>query len=70
MPAARVPPVAQRALVIAQGAVQPPTTLPSSPVSQPASPPPLLPLTAPMDAQTPQAPSMSGPASDHHGQSI
>uniref|UniRef100_A0A915I2L7 Extensin-like n=1 Tax=Romanomermis culicivorax TaxID=13658 RepID=A0A915I2L7_ROMCU len=68
-PAVLVPQVAQPALVIAQAAVQRPSALPP-PVSQPPPPATLLPLTAPMDVQTPQAHSMSAPALDHHGQPI
>uniref|UniRef100_A0A915JTR8 Uncharacterized protein n=1 Tax=Romanomermis culicivorax TaxID=13658 RepID=A0A915JTR8_ROMCU len=60
----------QLALVIAQAAIQPPTPLLLPPVSELPRPVTLLPLTAPMDVQTPQAPSTSAPALDHHGQSI
>uniref|UniRef100_A0A915J5U6 Uncharacterized protein n=1 Tax=Romanomermis culicivorax TaxID=13658 RepID=A0A915J5U6_ROMCU len=69
-PAAPVPQIAQPALVIAQAAVQPPTALPRPPVPQPPQPGILLPLTAPMDVQTPQAPSMSTLALDRHIQPI
>uniref|UniRef100_A0A915J238 Uncharacterized protein n=1 Tax=Romanomermis culicivorax TaxID=13658 RepID=A0A915J238_ROMCU len=69
-PAAPVPQDAQLALVIAQAAIQPPTPLPPPPVSQPPPPGPLLPPTAPVDVQTPQPPSTSMPALDHHGQPI
>uniref|UniRef100_A0A915K549 Uncharacterized protein n=1 Tax=Romanomermis culicivorax TaxID=13658 RepID=A0A915K549_ROMCU len=66
MPAIPVPQVAQPAPVIAQAALQPPTPLPPPPVPQPPPPATLLPPRA----QTPQAPSKSKPALDHHGQPI
>uniref|UniRef100_A0A915KQ18 Uncharacterized protein n=1 Tax=Romanomermis culicivorax TaxID=13658 RepID=A0A915KQ18_ROMCU len=68
-PALLVPQVAQPAPVIAQAAIQPPNALPP-PVPQPPAPATLLPPTAPMDVQTPQALSTSAPALDHHGQPI
>uniref|UniRef100_A0A915KY85 Uncharacterized protein n=1 Tax=Romanomermis culicivorax TaxID=13658 RepID=A0A915KY85_ROMCU len=61
--------VAQPALVIAQVALQLPAALPQ-PVSQPPPTSTLLPLTGPMDVQTPQAPCTSAPALDGHGQPI
>uniref|UniRef100_A0A915IKE2 Uncharacterized protein n=1 Tax=Romanomermis culicivorax TaxID=13658 RepID=A0A915IKE2_ROMCU len=64
-PAVPVPQVAQPAPVIAQAAALLPTALSQSP--PPAT---LLPSTAPMDVQTPQAPSTSAPALDRHGQPI
>uniref|UniRef100_A0A915KWA2 Uncharacterized protein n=1 Tax=Romanomermis culicivorax TaxID=13658 RepID=A0A915KWA2_ROMCU len=69
-PAAPVPPIAQLAPVIVQAALQPPTALPLPPVQQPPPPANLLSPTAPMDVQTPHAPSTSAPALDHHGQPI
>uniref|UniRef100_A0A915HFW3 Uncharacterized protein n=1 Tax=Romanomermis culicivorax TaxID=13658 RepID=A0A915HFW3_ROMCU len=69
-PMVLVPQVAQRAPVIAQAAIQLPAALPPLLVPQPPAPVTLLPLRAPMDVQTPQAPSMSTPALDHHGQPI
>uniref|UniRef100_A0A915I9N8 Uncharacterized protein n=1 Tax=Romanomermis culicivorax TaxID=13658 RepID=A0A915I9N8_ROMCU len=68
-PALPVPQIAQPAPVIAQAAIQPPTALPL-PVPQPLAPATLLPPTAPMDVQTPQALSTSALALDHHGQPI
>uniref|UniRef100_A0A915JLW2 Uncharacterized protein n=1 Tax=Romanomermis culicivorax TaxID=13658 RepID=A0A915JLW2_ROMCU len=65
-----VPQVAQPAPVIAQAAIQPPTALRPPPVSQPPPPATLLPLAAPMDVPTPQAPSTSAPALDCQGQPI
>uniref|UniRef100_A0A915IBZ0 Uncharacterized protein n=1 Tax=Romanomermis culicivorax TaxID=13658 RepID=A0A915IBZ0_ROMCU len=69
-PAAPVPQVAQPAPVIAQAAIQLPTALPPLPVQKQQPPGTLLRLTAPMDVQTPQAPSTSAPALDHHSQFI
>uniref|UniRef100_A0A915KQQ6 Uncharacterized protein n=1 Tax=Romanomermis culicivorax TaxID=13658 RepID=A0A915KQQ6_ROMCU len=75
-PAAPVPQIAQTAPVTPQAAVQPPVilpppiTLPPPPAPQPPQPATLLPPTAPVDVQTPQAPSTSAPALDHHGQPI
>uniref|UniRef100_A0A915KJ15 Uncharacterized protein n=1 Tax=Romanomermis culicivorax TaxID=13658 RepID=A0A915KJ15_ROMCU len=69
MPAASVSQIAQLAPVIAQATIQQPTALPPPPV-QPPQPATLLPLMAPMDVQTPQAPSTSTPALDGHGQPI
>uniref|UniRef100_A0A915IMG6 Uncharacterized protein n=1 Tax=Romanomermis culicivorax TaxID=13658 RepID=A0A915IMG6_ROMCU len=69
-PAAPVLQVTQPALVIAQAVVQLPTALPPPPVSQPPPPAPLLLPMTPMDVQTPQAPSTSAPALDHHSQPI
>uniref|UniRef100_A0A915KFN4 Uncharacterized protein n=1 Tax=Romanomermis culicivorax TaxID=13658 RepID=A0A915KFN4_ROMCU len=70
-PAFVVPQVAQLAPVIAQAAVQRPAALPPSPpVPQPLRPASLLPLTGPIDVQTPQAPSKSASALDRHGQPI
>uniref|UniRef100_A0A915LCQ8 Uncharacterized protein n=1 Tax=Romanomermis culicivorax TaxID=13658 RepID=A0A915LCQ8_ROMCU len=69
-PALAVPQIAQPPPVIAQAVIQPPTTLLPPPVSQPPPPVTLLPRSAPMDVQTPQAPSTSAPASDRHGQPI
>uniref|UniRef100_A0A915LBD1 Uncharacterized protein n=1 Tax=Romanomermis culicivorax TaxID=13658 RepID=A0A915LBD1_ROMCU len=66
-PALAAPQVAQPAPVIAHGAIQPPTALPPPPVPQQPPPATLLPLTAPMDVQTPQAPSTSTPALNRHG---
>uniref|UniRef100_A0A915KZ17 Uncharacterized protein n=1 Tax=Romanomermis culicivorax TaxID=13658 RepID=A0A915KZ17_ROMCU len=68
-PAAPVPQVTQPAPALPQAAVQLPTALPP-PVSQPPQPGPLLRPMGPMDVQTPQAPSTSVPALDHHGQPI
>uniref|UniRef100_A0A915I2R6 Uncharacterized protein n=1 Tax=Romanomermis culicivorax TaxID=13658 RepID=A0A915I2R6_ROMCU len=56
--AAPVSQITQPAPVIAQAAAQPSAAL-LPPVSQPPPPAPLLPPTAPVDVQTPQAPSMS-----------
>uniref|UniRef100_A0A915KCT9 Uncharacterized protein n=1 Tax=Romanomermis culicivorax TaxID=13658 RepID=A0A915KCT9_ROMCU len=70
MPAAPVPQIAQPAPVIAQAAIQLSTTLPRPPVPQPPQPAILLPPMAPMDVQTPPAPSTSAPALDRHGQPI
>uniref|UniRef100_A0A915J4R2 Uncharacterized protein n=1 Tax=Romanomermis culicivorax TaxID=13658 RepID=A0A915J4R2_ROMCU len=75
-PAAPVPQIAQTAPVIAQMAVQTPIALPlmiallPPPVRQPPQPGTLLRPTAPVNVQTPQAPSPSGPALDRHGQPI
>uniref|UniRef100_A0A915J249 Uncharacterized protein n=1 Tax=Romanomermis culicivorax TaxID=13658 RepID=A0A915J249_ROMCU len=69
-PAVPVPQVAQLAPVIAQAAVPPPTTLPLPPVPQLPPPATLLLPMAPMDVQTPQAPSTSALALDRHGQPI
>uniref|UniRef100_A0A915IXX4 Uncharacterized protein n=1 Tax=Romanomermis culicivorax TaxID=13658 RepID=A0A915IXX4_ROMCU len=73
---APVPQIAQTAPVIAQTAVQPPVTLPPPiafqppTVPQPPQPATLVPLMAPVDIQTPQAPSTSTPALDRYGQPI
>uniref|UniRef100_A0A915JH26 Uncharacterized protein n=1 Tax=Romanomermis culicivorax TaxID=13658 RepID=A0A915JH26_ROMCU len=68
MPAALVHQVAQLAPVIAQATIQPPTALRLPKVSQPPPTATLLPPTAPMDVQTPQAPCRSAPALDRHNQ--
>uniref|UniRef100_A0A915L0F1 Uncharacterized protein n=1 Tax=Romanomermis culicivorax TaxID=13658 RepID=A0A915L0F1_ROMCU len=71
-----VPQVAQTAPVMVQSTMQPQVPLPPPIVSQPPpvlqSPPPvtLVPPTAPVDVQTPQAPSTSTPALDRHGNPI
>uniref|UniRef100_A0A915I4Q5 Uncharacterized protein n=1 Tax=Romanomermis culicivorax TaxID=13658 RepID=A0A915I4Q5_ROMCU len=73
---APIPQIAQTAQVNAQAAIQPPVALPPPialsppPAPQPLQPATLLRPTAPMDVQTPQAPSTSGPALDGHGQPI
>uniref|UniRef100_A0A915L2K5 Uncharacterized protein n=1 Tax=Romanomermis culicivorax TaxID=13658 RepID=A0A915L2K5_ROMCU len=73
---APAPQVVQTAPVIAQTAVQPPVTLPPPiavqrpPVLQPPLPVTLVLPMAPVDVQTPQAPSMSVPALDCYGQPI
>uniref|UniRef100_A0A915J8P2 Uncharacterized protein n=1 Tax=Romanomermis culicivorax TaxID=13658 RepID=A0A915J8P2_ROMCU len=69
-PAFRAPQIAEPAPVIAQAGVQPPTTLPLPPVSQPLLPAPLSWQMASMDVQTLQAPSTSVPALIRHGQLI
>uniref|UniRef100_A0A915IDT0 Uncharacterized protein n=1 Tax=Romanomermis culicivorax TaxID=13658 RepID=A0A915IDT0_ROMCU len=75
-PAAPVPEIAQTASVIPQAAIQTPVELPTPmalpplPAPQPPKPATLLPPTAPVDVQTPQAPSTSPPALDRHGQPI
>uniref|UniRef100_A0A915L6M8 Uncharacterized protein n=1 Tax=Romanomermis culicivorax TaxID=13658 RepID=A0A915L6M8_ROMCU len=72
--AAPVTQIAQTAPVIAQTAIQPLVTLPPPialqppPMLQPPQPVILVLLTAPVDVQTPQAPSTSVPALDRHGQ--
>uniref|UniRef100_A0A915JRE6 Uncharacterized protein n=1 Tax=Romanomermis culicivorax TaxID=13658 RepID=A0A915JRE6_ROMCU len=68
-PAATVPQVAQPVPLMAQAALQPPTAL-WLPVPKPPPPVTLLPPMAPMDVQTPQAPSTSARALDRHGQAI
>uniref|UniRef100_A0A915KET6 Uncharacterized protein n=1 Tax=Romanomermis culicivorax TaxID=13658 RepID=A0A915KET6_ROMCU len=72
--AARVPQITQMAPVIAQMTVQLLVTLPLLitllPAQQPLQPVTLLPLTAPVDVQIPQATSTSAPALDRHGQLI
>uniref|UniRef100_A0A915J2B5 Uncharacterized protein n=1 Tax=Romanomermis culicivorax TaxID=13658 RepID=A0A915J2B5_ROMCU len=65
-PALPVPQVAQPAPVILKG----PYGRPPQPVSQQPPPATLLPPMAPIDVQTPQAPSTLGPALDHHDQPI
>uniref|UniRef100_A0A915JAM1 Uncharacterized protein n=1 Tax=Romanomermis culicivorax TaxID=13658 RepID=A0A915JAM1_ROMCU len=71
-PTALVPQIAQTALVIAQTAIQPlvtlspPIALQLPPVPQPPQPATLVRPTAPVDVQTPQAPSMSALALDRH----
>uniref|UniRef100_A0A915KBN3 Uncharacterized protein n=1 Tax=Romanomermis culicivorax TaxID=13658 RepID=A0A915KBN3_ROMCU len=75
-PATPVPQIAQRAPVIAQTDIQTLVALPQpialQPpwVPQPPQPETLLPPMAPVDVQTPQAPSTSTPALDRHGQPI
>uniref|UniRef100_A0A915JKU1 Uncharacterized protein n=1 Tax=Romanomermis culicivorax TaxID=13658 RepID=A0A915JKU1_ROMCU len=73
---APAPQMAQMAPVITQKAVQLPVTLPPPIAVQPPrvpqlpQPGTLVPLTAPVDVQTPQAPSTSAPALDRYGQPI